>query len=122
MQGLSDWAIRVASLLAQFDGDTREMRGLAVSKVAEEAGEAIQAWGGFVGQNPRKGITNDVDKVIAELADTLVTAAVAIARLGGHPAMVVQEHIATMKDSGRMTAYERAAWVAKVTREGQDVG
>ena len=49
-----------------------------ISKVAEELGEAISAFIGATGQNPRKGITNDGNEVLEELADTAMTAILAI--------------------------------------------
>lgn len=45
-----------------------------VAKVIEEAGEAIAELIGMTGQNPRKGITSDQDKLLGELADTALTA------------------------------------------------
>lgn len=45
-----------------------------ISKVSEELGEAVQAFIGFTGQNPRKGVTNGLDPVLDELADTALTA------------------------------------------------
>lgn len=45
-----------------------------ISKVAEELGEAIQAFIGATGQNPRKGVTNNMGPVMEELADTALTA------------------------------------------------
>lgn len=61
---------------------TREELGLRILKVSEESGEAAQAWIGYVGQNPRKGISHTKEEVIKELADVIVTAAVAIESLG----------------------------------------
>lgn len=49
-----------------------------ISKVAEELGEAIAAFIGVTGQNPRKGITHTPDQVVEELADVALTALVAI--------------------------------------------
>lgn len=49
-----------------------------ISKVAEELGEAIQAFIGYTGQNPRKGIINDIEDVLDELADTALTAMLAM--------------------------------------------
>lgn len=45
-----------------------------ISKVQEELGEAIQCFIGYTGQNPRKGVINDLDDVLEELADTAITA------------------------------------------------
>lgn len=49
-----------------------------ISKMAEEIGEAIQAFIGYTGQNPRKGKINDLADVLAELADTVLTGVFAI--------------------------------------------
>lgn len=49
-----------------------------ISKVAEELGEAIQCYIGVTGQNPRKGVINDMDDVLEELADVAWTAILAI--------------------------------------------
>ena len=45
-----------------------------VSKITEEAGEAIAALIGWTGQNPRKGITHNRHALIEELLDVAVTA------------------------------------------------
>lgn len=57
---------------------------LRILKVAEEAGEAAKARIGMVGQNPRKGVTHEASDVAQELADVIITAAVAIESLGYH--------------------------------------
>jgi hypothetical protein len=54
-------------------------------KITEEAGEAAAAWIGVLGQNPRKGVTHSLEDVFSELSDVVITAKVAIARLGGDP-------------------------------------
>jgi hypothetical protein len=46
---------------------------LRTIKLAEENGEMVAEIIGLTGQNPRKGVTSDVDKVIAEALDTVVT-------------------------------------------------
>jgi NTP pyrophosphatase (non-canonical NTP hydrolase) len=53
-----------------------------ILKLTEEAGEAAGAWIGFLGQNPRKGVTHTREEVAAELADAAFTALVAIESLG----------------------------------------
>lgn len=53
-----------------------------VMKVSEEAGEAMQAYLGYIGANPRKGVCNTQSDVVDELADTAITALVAIHILG----------------------------------------
>jgi NTP pyrophosphatase (non-canonical NTP hydrolase) len=55
---------------------------LRIAKIAEEAGEAVQAWIGVLGQNPRKGVTHTREDVAGELADVAFTALVAIESLG----------------------------------------
>ena len=47
---------------------------MRVMKVGEEAGEAIAAYIGMVGQNPRKGVTHTQDDLLKELADVAITA------------------------------------------------
>lgn len=49
-----------------------------ITKVAEEAGEAVSALIGCTGQNPRKGVCGAWDDVLDELADVFCTAAFAI--------------------------------------------
>jgi hypothetical protein len=49
-----------------------------ISKVGEEYGEAVQAFIGYTGQNPRKGVINSREEVLEELADTALTAILAI--------------------------------------------
>lgn len=52
-----------------------------ILKVVEEVGEVAAAVIGVTGQNPRKGVTHTVLDVKAELADTILTAMVALATL-----------------------------------------
>ncbi|OBK22560.1 hypothetical protein A5635_21790 [Mycobacterium asiaticum] len=54
-------------------------------KISEEYGEATDAYLGYLGANPRKGVTNGVETVWLELADTALAALVAIESLGGDP-------------------------------------
>lgn len=49
-----------------------------ISKVQEELGEAVAAFIGATGQNPRKGDSHTMDEVLEELADTAITAIFAI--------------------------------------------
>jgi hypothetical protein len=49
-----------------------------VAKVAEEAGEAVDALIGVTGQNPRKGHYGSVDDLLTELADVALTGLYAI--------------------------------------------
>ena len=52
-------------------------------KVAEEAGEAAAAYIGMTGMNSRKGICATRDDLLDELADVIITAAVAMAGITG---------------------------------------
>ena len=54
-----------------------------ISKVSEECGEVIATFIGVTGQNPRKGVTHDIDDVIEELLDVAVTALCAVEHLTG---------------------------------------
>lgn len=78
--GLVEWAD------AHLDCDVSDMykaQPLAqdwarVSKVCEEAGEAIDALIGMTGQNPRKGVYGGRDQLLDELADVVMTGLYAI--------------------------------------------
>jgi phosphoribosyl-ATP pyrophosphohydrolase len=49
-----------------------------ITKIAEELGETVQAFIGYTGQNPRKGVTNGREEVLNELADVVFTATLAL--------------------------------------------
>lgn len=49
-----------------------------VGKAIEECGEAISALIAWTGQNPRKGVCGTQDELLAELADVVLTAVLAI--------------------------------------------
>jgi NTP pyrophosphatase (non-canonical NTP hydrolase) len=68
--------------LDSHHGNDRQQQTLRILKVTEEAGEVAQAWIGYIGQNPRKGITHTDREVADELADVALTALVAIESLG----------------------------------------
>ncbi|MEU2395900.1 MazG-like family protein [Streptomyces sp. NPDC007369] len=78
----------IAALAATFDAYDRE-RGmpheesvtLQILKIGEEFGEAAQAVIGAKGTNPRKGNSHGWDDVEAEVADVVITAMVALARM-----------------------------------------
>ena len=54
-------------------------------KLSEEVGEVAEAYLGLTGLNPRKGVTHTRDDLVNEVADVIITAAVAIVRLTGEP-------------------------------------
>ena len=101
---MSDFSAAVLVDLSEWIDGSPAYAGIApetahwrrVSKVAEEAGEAITALGGWVGENPRKGRTNDLDKVLYELLDAATAALGAYEHLTGHQATALRaldEHI-----------------------------
>ena len=54
-----------------------------VMKLTEETGEAVSAYLGWTGQNPRKGKCATLDDLTAELCDVIVTALIALATVTG---------------------------------------
>jgi NTP pyrophosphatase (non-canonical NTP hydrolase) len=82
--------------VAWLDGanlKTREEYGLRILKVCEEAGEAAQAWIGYTGQNPRKGVTHTKDDVCKELCDVVLSAMVALESLSGTAHAMIEARI-----------------------------
>jgi hypothetical protein len=81
-------ATRLAELSAWIDqavpGSYKERLWGRVAKVAEEYGEVVAAIIGHLGQNPRKGVTHDIDDVVAELLDVAVTALAAVESIRGN--------------------------------------
>lgn len=51
---------------------------MRVLKIGEELGEAVEAYIGMTGQNPRKGITHSQSDLLFELADVAITALAAM--------------------------------------------
>lgn len=66
---------------------------ISVLKVQEEAGEAAEALIGMHGWNSRKGICATRDDVLDELADVIITAAVAMCGIAPSDA-AAREHFA----------------------------
>ena len=93
-------AERISRRLALVNACNDFQRTLRILKVQEEAGEAAEAWIGYLGQNPRKGVTHTAEQVADELADIVVTALVAIEGLGQNSRAVVTERAVTL--FGRM--------------------
>lgn len=73
-----------------------------ISKVGEELGEAISAFIGLSGQNPRKGIYASYDDLANELADTALTAIFALQHFTKNTSTV--KHILLSK---QQAIYER---------------
>src|SRR5690242_18815203 len=87
---MPDGDAAVLELSALIDGsyptglDAEAHRWRRCAKIGEEAGEVIEALLGLSGENPRKGITNGVDKVRKELLDVALAAVGAVAHLDGN--------------------------------------
>lgn len=94
------WA-HVAALTGWLDAhrppDSYEIT-FRVLKLAEETGEAVAAYIGMTGANPRKGVHASPADVHRELCDVAITALVALATLTGGPdqaAARLQHHLVT---------------------------
>lgn len=66
------------------DRDREAVTWGRLAKIAEEHGEAIAAFIGATGQNPRKGVTHSMQDVRDELLDVAVTALAAYEHLDAH--------------------------------------
>jgi hypothetical protein len=90
----------VATLTAWLDAAnprTDHEVACRVMKLAEETGEAVAAYIGMTGQNPRKGTCATLDDLTAELCDVIVTAMVALATVTGNADGAetrLQQHVA----------------------------
>jgi len=54
-------------------------------KLAEEVGEVAEAYLGLTGLNRRKGVSHTRDDLMGEVADVIITAALALVWLAGGP-------------------------------------
>ncbi|MFJ6014432.1 hypothetical protein [Streptomyces sp. NPDC092952] len=70
-----------------------DARLLRVLKISEELGEVAEALHGALGANPRKGASHGWNDVAKELADVIVTAAVALDSVSGDGAAVVEHQL-----------------------------
>lgn len=61
-----------------------------ITKVGEESGEVQDALRGYLGENPRKGVTHTLDEVIDELLDCAGAALGAVEHLTGNDGSSVQ--------------------------------
>lgn len=78
---------------------------MRIMKIGEEFGEAVAAYIGYTGQNPRKGRTHTRSDVLAELADVAVTALCAMQRFTQDEALtraVLASKIATIMDRSQI--------------------
>ncbi|MEU7021899.1 MazG-like family protein [Streptomyces sp. NPDC046203] len=74
--------------------DTRLLR---VLKISEELGEVAEAVHGALGANPRKGSSHSWSDVVKELADVIVTAAVALDTVSGDAEAAVAQQLRDRK-------------------------
>ncbi len=82
-QQIADISVWVDESDANFDRDREALGWHRVTKVAEEAGEAVGAWLLYTGGNPRKP-AGSLDDVIAELLDTANAALAGVEHLTGN--------------------------------------
>ncbi len=66
---------------ANRERDPEAMLWGRVAKVSEEAGEVIEALGGALGHNPRKGVHGTLDDVEYELLDVALAALCSVSHL-----------------------------------------
>lgn len=74
-----------------------------ILKLSEETGEVSEAYIGMRGDNPRKGQCRSASDVMDELADVIITAAVAMHALKGPgiSAMTLQTKLAAVESAAR---------------------
>ena len=88
--------------LDRENGRSREELQTRVMKLTEENGEVIQAWFGVHGINKRKGVTHTNEQLCEELADVILSAAIALASVAERdPADIVAEKLAVLADRAR---------------------
>lgn len=81
-----DHVARTVAWLDAANGRGPHEIAVRVMKIAEETGEAVSAYIGLTGENPRKGVTADPDDLAAELCDVVLAALIALATItGGTP-------------------------------------
>ena len=92
----SIWAL-VDQLRAWFDTteDATAHTTLAcrILKLTEETGEAAQALVDAAGQNPRKPKTDDLDHVVKELCDVVLTALLALSTITPDVSSIFADHV-----------------------------
>jgi NTP pyrophosphatase (non-canonical NTP hydrolase) len=66
---------------------------ICLLKLTEETGEAAEAFIGMHGLNSRKGVCRSRDDLLAELADVIITAAVAMAVVTGGDVAEARSHL-----------------------------
>jgi hypothetical protein len=81
-----DHVARTVTWLDAAKGRGPHETAVRVMKIAEEAGEAVAAYVGLTGANPRKGVTAIPEDLAGELCDVVLAALIALATVtGGTP-------------------------------------
>ena len=81
-----DQVARYVTWLDAANGRGPHETAARVMKIVEETGEAVAAYIGTTGTNPRKGVTATDDDLAGELCDVVLAALVALATItGGTP-------------------------------------
>ena len=81
-----DHVARTVTWLDAANGRGPHETAVRVMKIAEEAGEAVAAYLGLTGANPRKGVIALPDDLAGELCDVVLAALIALATVtGGTP-------------------------------------
>ena len=81
-----DHVARTVAWLDAANGHGPHETAVRVMKIAEETGEAVAAYIGTTGTNPRKGVTATDDDLADELCDVVLAALIALATItGGTP-------------------------------------
>ena len=78
-------------------------------KLTEEVGEVAEAFIGMHGLNSRKGVCRTRDDLLAELADVIITAAVAMSGITG--SATSSTNIATKNEMARRAINDR--WLSR---------
>ena len=81
-----DHVARYVMWLDAANGRSPHETATRIMKITEEAGEAVAAYFGVTGANPRKGVTATTDDLAGELCDVVLAALVALVTVtGGTP-------------------------------------
>jgi len=78
-----DHVARTVTWLDAANGRGPHETAVRVMKIAEEAGEAVAAYLGTTGANPRKGVTATPEDLAGELCDVVLAALIALATISG---------------------------------------
>lgn len=96
--GVWDHVARTVAWLDAANGRSPHETAVRVMKIAEEAGEAVAAYIGVTGENPRRGVSASTDDLAGELCDVVLAALVALATVTGgtpHAESRLAGHVAT---------------------------